>query len=134
MAKSLNAVTDFIQFTTEGEEDFTNNFLPTLDFQTQVQESGKILFKFFAKPMSNNITIQFGTGLSKSTIFSALRQELVRRMCNCSLDLEWDERLLIIQEFVQLLVNSGHKYTFIKSVTLQALTRFKYMVSRSRLD
>ena len=59
--KSLNAVTNFIQFTTEGEEDF-NGFLPTLDFQTQVQSSGKILYKFFSKPMSNNITIQHGTG------------------------------------------------------------------------
>ena len=29
--KSLNAVTNFIQFTTEGEEDF-NGFLPTLGF------------------------------------------------------------------------------------------------------
>ena len=62
--KSLNAVTNFIQFTTEGEEDFTNGFLPTLDFQTKVQESGKILFKFFNKPMANNLTIQFGTGLA----------------------------------------------------------------------
>ena len=44
--KSLNAVTNFIQFTTDGEEDFTNGFLPTLDFQTQVQDSGKVLYKF----------------------------------------------------------------------------------------
>ena len=34
--KSLNAMTDFIQFTTEGEEDFISGFLPTLDFQTKV--------------------------------------------------------------------------------------------------
>ena len=57
VAKSLNSVTDFIQFTTEGEEEFHNNFLPTLDFQTQVQDSGHILFKFFTKPMANNLTI-----------------------------------------------------------------------------
>ena len=134
IAKSLNAVTDFIQFTTEGEEDFSNSFLPTLDFQTQVQESGKILFKFFAKPMSNNITIQQGTGLAKNTIFSALRQELVRRLLNCSLELDHDERLEIIKNFIQLLVNSGHKYAFVKSVTLQGLTRYRYMIKRSRLS
>ena len=134
LAKSLNAVTDFIQFTTEGEEDFHNNFLPTLDFQTQVQISGKILYKFFSKPMSNNLTIQYGTGLAKNTIFSALRQELIRRMTNCSLELQWDERLAVINDFIQLLVNSGHKYAFIKSLTLQALTRYKYMVMRSNLD
>ena len=134
IAKSLNTVTDFIQFTTEGEEDFSNSFLPTLDFQTQVQESGKILFKFFSKPMSNNITIQIGTGLAKNTIFSALRQELVRRMLNCSLELDWDVRLDIIRDFVQLLINSGHRYAFIKAVTLQAITRYRFMIKRSKMD
>jgi len=127
-------VTDFIQFTTEGEEEFNNNFLPTLDFQTQVQDSGKIMFKFFSKPMANNITIQYGTGLAKNTIFSALRQELVRRMLNCCVDLDWDERLSIVGDFIQLLVNSGHRFAFVKSVTLQALTRYKFMIRRSKLD
>ena len=134
VAKSLNSVTDFIQFTTEGEEEFDNNFLPTLDFQTQVQDSGKIVFKFFSKPMANNITIQYGTGLAKNTIFSALRQELVRRMLNCCVDLNWDERLSIIGDFIQLLINSGHRFAFVKSVTLQALTRYKFMIRRSKLD
>ena len=131
--KSLNAVTDFIQFTTEGEEDF-NGFLPTLDFQTQVQDTGKILFKFFNKPMANNVTLQRGTGLSKSVIFSSLRQELIRRMLNSSTDLDWDIRLSIVSDFIQLLVNSGHRYSFIKSVILQAITKYKFMVRRSVLD
>ena len=134
ISKSLNAVTDFIQFTTEGEEDFDNLFLPTLDFQTQVQDSGTILYKFFSKPMANNITIQFGTGLAKNIIFSALRQELIRRMLNSSIELDWDERLKIIGDFVQLLINSGHRYSFIKSVTLQAITRYKFMLRRDQLD
>ena len=134
LAKSLNAVTDFIQFTTEGEEDFNNLFLPTLDFQTQVQESGKILFKFFSKPMANNISIQYGTGLSRNIIFSSLRQELIRRMLNCSIELDWDERMHIVEDFVQLLINSGHRYPFIKSVTLQALTKYKHMLKRASLD
>ena len=134
LAKSLNDVRDFIQFTTEGEEDFHNGFLPTLDFQTKVQETGKILFKFFSKPMANNLTIQYGTGLAKNTIFSALRQELIRRLTNCSLEVDGEERLHVINQFIQLLINSGHRYAFIKSVTLQAITRYRYMVMRSKLS
>ena len=134
LAKSLNDVTDFIQFTTEGEEDFVDLFLPTLDFQTQVQESGTILYKFFSKPMANNITIQYGTGLAKNVIFSALRQELIRRMVNSSVELDWEERLSIVGDFVQLLINSGHRYPFIKSVTLQAITKYKFMLRRAQLD
>ena len=133
ISKSLNAVTNFIQFTAEGEGDFDNNFLPTLDFQTQVQSSGKIMFKFFSKPMANNITIQHGTGLSKSTVFSALRQEVIRRMLNTSIEIDFDERLRIVEDFIQLMINSGHRYKFIKSVILQAITKYKFMVGRSRL-
>ena len=84
--------------------------------------------------MANNITIQYGTGLGKSIIFSSLRQELIRRMTNCSTELNWDERMKIIEEFIQLLINSGHRYPFIKSVTLQAMTRYKYMLRRANLE
>ena len=83
--------------------------------------------------MSNNITIQFGTGLAKNVIFSALRQELIRRMLNCCTELDWDSRLSIVSDFIQLLVNSGHRYAFIKSVTLQAITKYKYMLWRASL-
>ena len=84
--------------------------------------------------MANNITIQFGTGLAKNTIFSALRQKLIRRLTNCSTEIDWDERLEVMKQYVKLLVNSGHKFAFIKSVTLQAITRYKYMLMRSRLQ
>ena len=40
----------------------------------------------------------------------------------------------MIEEFTQLLVNSGHKFTFIKSIILQAVTKYEYMLGRNRLD
>ena len=46
----------------------------------------------------------------------------------------WDKRLEIIEDFIQLLVNSKHSYAFIKALTLQALTKYKTMVERSDLD
>ena len=90
-------------------------------------DTGKIMYKFYVKPMANNLTLQLGTGLSKNTVFSSLRQELIRRMLNCSLDLDWDERLMVIEDYIQVLVNSGHRFSFIKSITLQALTKYKFM-------
>ena len=93
LAKSLNSIMEFNKFTTEKEHDYESGFLPTLDFQTRVMKNGKIIYKFFIKPMSNNTTIQFGTGLPKNTIFSVLRQELIRGMLNFSPELVWEERL-----------------------------------------
>ena len=83
--------------------------------------------------MSNNVVIQYGTGLPKNVIFSALRQDLVRRMLNCSSDLLWDERLKVIEDYIQLMVNSNHSFPFIKAIVLQALTKYECMVERSKL-
>ena len=55
-------------------------------------------------------------------------------MLNCSIELNWDSRLEIISEYIQLLVNSGHRYPFIKSVILQAVTKYKFMLKRAKLD
>ena len=81
--------------------------------------------------MANNLAIQFGTALPKNTVFSALRQDLVRRMLNCSTDLSWADRLKVIEDYIQLLVNSGHSFRFIKAVILQGLTRYKFMLNRA---
>ena len=134
LSKSLNDMVDFLKFTTECEKDFSNGFLPTLDTQTKVMDDGQILFKFYSKPMANNITIQWGTALPKNTIFASLRQELVRRMLNSSCDLNMGERLQIIEEFIQLLINSKHSFPFIKAITLQGLTKYTTMVARSLLQ
>ena len=69
MAKSLNAVWEFLNFTTEVEGDFNDGVLPTLDFATRVDNTGYIYYKFFSKPMAANTVLSFGTALSKSCIF-----------------------------------------------------------------
>ena len=92
-----------------------------------------VRFKFFSKPMSNNLLIQYGTCLSKNTIFRSLRQDMVRRMVHCSQDLPWEERVNIVEDYIQLLVNSKHSFPFIKAVISQGLTKYKSKVDRSRL-
>ena len=84
--------------------------------QTRIMDDGTVRLKFFSKPMSNNLFIQFGTCLGKNVIFSSLRQDLVRRMLHCSLDTPWDERLQVVEEYIQLLVNRRHSFPFIKAV------------------
>ena len=40
----------------------------------------------------------------------------------------------MLEEFIQLMSNSGHKFTFMKSVMLQGLTKFEFMVRRSKVS
>ena len=36
--------------------------------------------------------------------------------------------------FIQLLINSGHKYAYIKSIVMQGISRYIYMWERNNLD
>ena len=132
--ETLNTTLDSIKLTIEGEEDFSSGMLPTLDFQTRVREDWEIEFTYFAKPMASGIVIQKDTALPKQTIFSSLRQDLIRRLSNISVHLRREKQKDVIENFIKCLSDSGHSFSFTKSVVLQALTRFKYMVERDSLD
>ena len=134
ITKSMNSVWKFIKFTSETESDFLDGFLPTLDFATHVESNGHVSYKFFTKPMASNLVLQIGTALSKGCVFSSLRQDLVRRLLNSDLSLSVHTRMEVVNEYIQLLVNSGHKFQYIKSVVLQGLSKFVYMVQRSKLN
>ena len=58
-----------LKFTTETQEDFSNNMLPTLDFQVSVEAGGKLDFMHFTKPMCNNLVLEVVTVLSQDTVF-----------------------------------------------------------------
>ena len=132
--KVFNMMQDFLNFTTESEVEFKNNYLPTLDVETQVEENGRIKYRFFSKPTNNNLLLENGTGLAQDTVFSSLRQEVVRRMVNTEKSVNIDERLQILEDFVQLMINSSHKFTFIKAVLLQGLTKYEHMLTRDGLQ
>ena len=134
LQKSFEYVYDFLLFTTEGEDDYPELMLPTLDFQTRVLGDGQIRYQYFSKKMENNRVLDIQTALSKNTIFSALRQNLVRRLLNTGMMVEQDIRMAIVERFIQLMRNSGHKFAFVRSVVQQALTKVSFMLERSKMD
>ena len=85
------------------------------------------------KPMARNMLLTFGTALSRSCIFSSLRQDLVRRLSSTSQCLGPTARIEIINNFIQLAVNSGHRYQYVKSVVLQAISKYVHMIGRAAL-
>ena len=134
LKKTFNETLESIELTVESELDYSSGYLPTLDLQTRVREDNQIEFKFYEKPMSSGLVIQSGTALSQQTIFTSLRQNLIRRLLNTSEHMSAEVRMQIVENFTQSLINSGHRFSFIKSIILQALTRYEYMKERSILD
>ena len=120
--KSLNEILNTLSFTVETQEEYESGYMPTLDTQTRVGNNRKISFKYYSKPMASNLVIQLGTALSQQTIFSSLRQDLCRRLGNTGIMEGIEAKITIIENFIQQIRNSGHKFQFIKSVVLQAVT------------
>ena len=57
---------------------------------------------------------------------------MFRRLLNTS-ELEGnDQRFLVTEKYIQVLVNIGHEFSFIKAIILQLITKFKYMLYRSK--
>ena len=134
VGNSLNDIWEFIECTTECEEDFDNSYLATLDFQTKVDQNGIVHYKYYSKPMSNDRVLELGTSLSNNCIFSSLRQDLVRRLYTTGLMEPLETRMEIINNYIQLLVNSNHKFSYIKAIILQGLSKFNYMMFRNSLQ
>ena len=55
-------------------------------------------------------------------------------MVNTKREVDWEERLRILEDYIQVLVDSNHRYPFTKSVILQGLTKYEYMCERSSVD
>ena len=71
--------------------------------------------------------------MSKTTVFSSMRQDLCRRLLNTS-RLEDDTIFKeIVEDYIRVLSNSGHQFSFIKTAVLQAITKLKFMEERSKL-
>ena len=81
----MNDIFPFLNFTIELGEDFVDGKLPSLDTKIWVQDGWKILFEFFEKTMTSNLTVEAGSALSKDVKMATLSEEITRRLRNTGL-------------------------------------------------
>ena len=61
--QTFESVFDFLKYTTESEDDYSDEMLPTLDFKTAMQSDGSIAFQYYHKDMENNRVLDRQTAL-----------------------------------------------------------------------
>ena len=133
MVAAMSSLIDFLKF--EGEEVgmFENFRLPTLDTELWVCErTGLVKHAFFEKPTCPNRVLQRTTALSDTSIRASLTQEVVRRLKNCSLDLDREEKQSILSKFAQKLLNSGHSVASIQYILVHGVTRYIELLKNSK--
>ena len=131
---AMCSLTRFLVFTGEDCMMFEGRKLPTLDTSLWVEDNKVIKYIFYEKPTVGNRVLMKETALPLSSIRSSLLQETVRRLQNCSIDLDVKEKQVILSKFACKLINSGHSLKSTRIILVQGITKFLYKVELNSLD
>ena len=88
-----------------------NGRLPVLDLNLFV-ESNKVKFSFYSKPCSSPYIIMYSSALPAKQKRETILQEGLRRLRNCSPDLDETEVIEILTTFMNSLRISGYNHSY----------------------
>ena len=84
--EAMNSVNPDLKFTTETQEDFPHERLPTLDFEIWIGSDNKVTHSYFQKSMKSPMVIMERSGMARHQKFNILRNELSRRLSNIQIE------------------------------------------------
>ena len=106
------------------------NCLPVLDTQVCLNSEGRILYKFYEKPVASPVLLQAGSAMNDRTRRAILTQEGVRRLINTSLEYSKEVKDEILSTYMQKLHNSGYDQQFRKEILLSVKNAFNKIVTK----
>ena len=129
---TLNMVEDYLSFTTETEEDFTDKWLPTLDMKLRVAGSNQVLHGFYEKPTNSNITVQRRTAMGEDAKIQILSNDLVRRLKNSSEELGKGAKIDNVDIYMQKLLNSGYQGEILQRIITNGIKGYENKLRRCK--
>ena len=114
----MGDIEEFLEFTTETEEDFRDGWLPTLDTAWKVSEDNSVLFKFWEKPTNTNRTLDKRTAMGENQKVTILTQEVIRRLGNTGEGMRTEIYEDLVDNFSQKLINSGYNEDQVRRIIL----------------
>ena len=104
--------------------------LPVLDTQVCINSEGRILYKFYEKPVTSPVLLQAASAMNERTKRAILTQEGVRRLINTSLDYGKEVRDEIMSNYMQKLFNSGYNQQFRSEILLSVMKAYRNIVGK----
>ena len=101
--------------------------MPVLDIQMSLSNNNKIVYEFFEKPCANKFTITKASAHNNRMKMSVLVEEGVRRMRNCSRNLEPEVVNGVMGKWAEKLRRSGYPQTTRHQVIKTAVQKFENM-------
>ena len=115
----MNSICSWLRLTMEHEEMF-DGVLPTLDLKIWVDKNNKVVFSFFEKSMPESIRR------------ATLNQEMVRRMVNTSELVDMKERIQVVDNYAQKLINSEYSVKETREMIIGGLKGYERLLSLSK--
>ena len=130
MLAIMNSIFPFLTFEMEHPEQFPGGRLPTLDFQCWV-EGNRVKYLFFQKAMAKKTLIHRNSALGENVKVASMTQNLVRRMLNTSEDVDFKERIKVIDEYSDQLRASGYSPEQAQRIVVAGLTGYERKLKKS---
>jgi hypothetical protein len=131
---TMNGIGNFLNFTMETGDDFVDGWLPTLDTNLKVTMGNMIMYKQFEKPMNSNVTLQMDTAMGEDPKMKCLANDLIRRLSNTCERLDDTERIKVVDDYSQKLVNSGYGIKQVRRIILTGLKGYERILRESKKD
>ena len=127
LKKIGNSVYESMQFTTDFPSSCEEGKVPVLDVQMYVGENGQIRYEFYEKPCQSKFVIPNGSAHSKQGKLSVLVEEGLRRLRNCSKEVEEGVRVEIMTKWANKLRRSGYPPTVRHQVIKESIFKYERM-------
>ena len=93
-----------------------------------VTDEGIIMHEFYSKPVTTPYLILNRSAVSNGVKRATLFQEGIRRLRNCSLELEWDQKVKHLNRFSWQMLVSGYHYGMRLNIIKGVLNRYDQML------
>ena len=134
IAGTLGEVKSYLEFTTEVGEDFVDGWLPTLDTALKVYENNRIQYRFYEKPEGARSTLHQKSAMGENPKHQTLSQEMIRRLLNCSEDLQDEQIQMITDNYASKLHNSGYNIEQIRKILLSGVKGYGAKKTRCSIE
>ena len=129
---AMNSINSDPRFTTESQEDFQTERLPTLDFEVWI-ENNKIRHSYYQKPMKTPFVLMSRSGMSYRQKFQILSNELSRRLSNIQIEeIPHKEVIEIIEQFIKELKSSEYNQKQAKEIVTSGIRGWKRKLEKRK--
>ena len=132
--QTINGIYDFLEFTVETGNDYTDNWLPTLDTSLRVNERNIIEYIYYEKPTTTNTTIRQASAMSENPKIQCLSNDVVRRLLNTKEELPCKYREEVVEQYGNKLLSSGYSREQTKRILINGIKGYMSKLKRRKSD